>query len=163
MRCLCKCASQREDHTCYLLLCQHKDCCSLTSNSGFHTISCWGLGDEVKDGEGGKAGEGEGGVGGKGGGLKSDVGQLVTFHPSRYTTVASNALFSEQRACEGKTVEQEKGFDCIIQTNKSSLFDLSCNNAYHTAETTFFAQWRKHCPPLVWLALDMWSMCSHTR
>jgi hypothetical protein len=27
---------------------------------------------------------------------------LVTFHPSRYTTVASNALFSEQRAREGE-------------------------------------------------------------
>jgi hypothetical protein len=87
VRCLCKFASQREEHTRYLLLCLLKDCCSLTSNSGFHTVSCWGLGED-KDGEG--------------------MGQFVTFHPSRYTAVALNASFSEQRACEKEEFLSER-------------------------------------------------------
>jgi hypothetical protein len=71
-----------------------------------------GEGGEGRGGEGeggeGEAGEGEGGVGVKGGGLKSDVGQLVTFHPSRYTAVALNASFSEQSACEKENVLSER-------------------------------------------------------
>jgi hypothetical protein len=68
-----------------------------------------GVGGEGRGGEG-EGGEGVKGEGGKGGGLDSDEGQFVTFHPSRYTTVASNAMFSEQRACKRQECGSRRNF-----------------------------------------------------
>ena len=68
-----------------------------------------GEGGEGRGGEG-EGGEGVKGEGGKGGGLDSDEGQFVTFHPSRYTTVASNAMFSEQRACKRQECGSRRNF-----------------------------------------------------